>query len=91
MDKEEIKKAADELVEEHFQEWFLLTDEEMSQNILNKESTPKGIIRAALITVKKQIEELEIFEILGNIDSRQIGKVRIKHLKAILQELESRL
>ena len=93
--KEEIKKAADELVELHIDsqpEWGETISQEVKDIWLAFDG--KRAAEHAIITVKKQIEEAEEWFMYSdfNESTSYVGALtRIEELKALLKELESRI
>mgnify|MGYP003650208607 CR=1 FL=1 len=78
MNEQEIKKSADEIVEQHL---FVYSVKPSSVDVFKATSS-------AIITVNAQLEEIRLSRAWDNI--HEIDK-RIKEKEAILQELEQRI
>ena len=96
MNKEEIKKAADELVMEHFKLVEPIFIDFSKQDVDNAmDACNSKAILHSIITVKKQIEVLEptlqsiSIKLQGDLNDYESPK--LLELKAILKELEDRL
>ena len=89
MNKEEIKKAADELIEEHIianakSEGINLTPEFIRQF----QNFDEGIYNA-IVTVKKQIEDLD--QVYLSACHNDTVALKIVFRRELLKELESRI